>query len=443
MDAAEQHQRPQPKPPETGHGSAADVFDAKNRLGGLGLVRDPHPRLSALREACPVHAGSLSGIFGIVGPDNYLIPDEQQVSLLTWDAVDTAFRDPVTFSNSSVAAALREVIGRTILEMDPPDHQRYRTLVQGAFTKAEMVRWERDFVRDIVVAAVDRIAPRGRGDLAAEVAFHYPITVIAVAVGLPVEHVPSFYEQAAKLTNVAIPPAERHEAAAGLTAMAQAVLDDRRRAPREDLISVLAQAELTLDDGTTQRLTDEEILAFVRLLVPAGAQTTYRTLTNLLYALLTNPDQLQLLRDDPSLVPRAIEEALRWEAPLLSFGRSVTCDTEVAGHPIPAGSTVNLCVHAANRDPSRWDDPDRFDVLRSPKGHVAFGQGNHICLGIHVARMELRVAVEELLVRLPGLRLDPDAADVHIGGLSTRCALSLPCVWDPPTTTLPSDQETP
>jgi cytochrome P450 len=413
-------------------GGTDDVFDAKNRLGGLGLVRDPHPRLAELREACPVHTGSLSGIFGIVGPDNYLIPDAQQVSVFTWDAVDTAFRDPETFSNSYMQAALRDVIGRTILEMDPPDHQRYRTLIQGAFTRTEMVRWEQDFVRDIVGAAIERIAPAGRGDLAADVAFHYPITVIAVAVGLPVEHVPSFYEQAAKLTNVAVPAEERHAAAAELTAMAQAVLDDRRREPRADLISVLAQAELSLEDGSTQRLTDEEILAFVRLLVPAGAQTTYRTLTNVLYALLTNPDQLQLLRDDRSLIPRAIEEGLRWEAPLLSFGRSVTRDTEIAGHPVPAGSTVNLCVHSANRDPSRWEDPDRFDVLRPPKGHVSFGQGNHICLGIHFARMELRVALEEILARLPNLRLDPEATDVHIGGLSTRCALTLPCVWDPP-----------
>ena len=408
-----------------------DVFEAKNLLGGIGLVRDPHPRLHELRNDCPVHKGSVSGIFGVVGPDNYLIPDDEQISVFTWDEVDAGFRDAVTFSNSYVAAALHDVIGRTILEMDPPEHQRYRSLLQGAFTRNEMVKWEHDFVRAIVNEQLDRLAPQGRGDLAADFAFHYPIRVIAVAVGLPVDDVPRFYEQAAKLTNVAIDEGERMKASADLAAIAQTVIDERRRQPTNDLISVLIGAELALPDGSTARLTDQDIIDFIRLLVPAGAQTTYRTLTNVLFALLTNPDQYELLVRDRSLIPRAIEEGLRWEAPLVAFGRIATRDAEIAGHPIAEGSTVNFCVHSANRDPSRWDDPDRFDIMRPVKGHVAFGQGNHICLGIHLARMELRVALELIIERLPHLRLDPDAPDVHIAGLFARTALRLPCLWDP------------
>ena len=408
-----------------------DVFEAKNLLGGIGLVRDPHPRLHELRNDCPVHKGSVSGIFGVVGPDNYLIPDDEQISVFTWDEVDAGFRDAVTFSNSYVAAALHDVIGRTILEMDPPEHQRYRSLLQGAFTRNEMVKWEHDFVRAIVNEQLDRLAPQGRGDLAADFAFHYPIRVIAVAVGLPVDDVPRFYEQAAKLTNVAIDEGERMKASADLAAIAQTVIDERRREPTNDLISVLIGAELALPDGSTARLTDQDIIDFIRLLVPAGAQTTYRTLTNVLFALLTNPDQYELLVRDRSLIPRAIEEGLRWEAPLVAFGRIATRDAEIAGHPIAEGSTVNFCVHSANRDPSRWDDPDRFDIMRPVKGHVAFGQGNHICLGIHFARMELRVALELIIERLPHLRLDPDASDVHIAGLFARTALHLPCLWDP------------
>ena len=407
-----------------------DVFEAKNRLGGIGLVRDPHPRLHELRNECPVHKGSVSGKFGVVGPDNYLTADDEQVSVFTWDEVDAGFRDATTFSNSYVAASLHDVIGRTILEMDPPEHQRYRTLLQGAFTRHEMVKWEEHFVQAIVNEQLDRLVPLGRGDLAADFAFHYPIRVIAVAVGLPVHDVPSFYEQSAKLTNVAIDAAERIRASSELGAIAQAVIDERRREPTTDLISVLVNAELALPDGSTARLSDEEIVAFVRLLVPAGAQTTYRTLTNVLFALLTHPDQYALLVRDRSLIPRAIEEGLRWEAPLVAFGRIATHDTEIAGYAVDKGTTVNLCVHSANRDPSRWDDPDRFDIMRPPKGHVSFGQGNHICLGIHFARMELRVALEQIIERLPNLRLDADADDVHIAGLFTRTALRLPCVWD-------------
>jgi cytochrome P450 len=153
-------------------------------------------------------------------------------------------------------------------------------------------------------------------------------------------------------------------------------------------------------------------------------------LTNLLYALLTHPEQFDALRRDPSLIPRAVEEGLRWEPPLLYFGRVATTDTEIEGHPVAAGTTVNVCVHSANRDPDRWDNPDEFDIFRPQHGHLAFGQGNHICLGIHFARMELRVALELIIEKLPNLRLDPDAHDVHIDGLISRTAVNLPCVWD-------------
>jgi cytochrome P450 len=204
----------------------------------------------------------------------------------------------------------------------------------------------------------------------------------------------------------------------------------------------LLAAELRQPDGTVERLADDEIVAMVRLLVPAGAQTTYRTLTNLLFALLSDPEQWAMVVADPSLIPRAIEEGLRWEAPLMSFGRIATRDTEIAGHPIAAGATVNLCVHSANRDPARWDDPNRFDLTRPPKGHLGFGQGNHVCLGIHFARMELRVALEAIVEMLPNLRLDPEATDIHVAGLASRSVVNLPVLWDPPTTRIATDTDT-
>lgn len=420
---------------------AADAFDVKNRLGGIGTIRDPHPRLRELRDSCPVHDGSVSGLFGVVGPDNYLIADDEQVSVFTFEEVDQTFRDHETFSNRYYVPYLREVLGRTILEMDPPDHQRYRSLLQGAFTKAEMVKWEASFVRDLVRDRLGRLAPLGRADLAADFAFHYPISVMAAAAGLPVEHVDTFYEQATRLTNVAVAEEERLAASREMEVTVREVLAARRATPRDDLISVLAHAELRRPDGTVEQLGDDDIVTFVRLLIPAGAQTTYRTLTNLLFALLSDAEQLEMVRADRSLIPRAIEEGLRWEAPLLSFGRIATQDTEIAGQPVPAGTTVNLCVHSANRDPSRWPDPDRFDLTRPPRGHLGFGQGNHVCLGIHFARMELRVAVEAILDLLPGVRLDPDATDVHVAGLNSRAVVSLPCVWDPPTSTSPSSTD--
>lgn len=408
-----------------------DVFAAKDKLFGVGLMRDPHPKLHELMDKGPVHHGSMSGQYGMVGPDNYLYPEDEQVTVVGWWAVDEGFRDPATFSSRYYERALSGVIGRTILEMDPPEHGRYRLMIQSAFTKKEMERWEREFVRDIVRSYLLPLVPKGRADLATEFAFHYPITVTAVAAGLPVDDVPSFYRQAALLTNVSVPEEMRLDASRELGAMVQSMIDERRRTPKHDLIGILVDAEFKYaDDPAHAKLSDHEIIAFMRLLVPAGAQTTYRSLTNILFGLLSNPDQLAAVYADRSLIPLAIEEGLRWEAPLLSFARTCTRDATIAGQPIAAGTQVNLCVHAANHDPTRWERPDEFDIFRPVQAHAAFGQGNHICLGIHFARMELRVALEEILDNLPNLRLDPDAADVHITGLSSRTAINLPCVWD-------------
>ncbi len=203
------------------------------------------------------------------------------------------------------------------------------------------------------------------------------------------------------------------------------ILEERRRDPQEDLLSDLAQAEL---DG--EQLSDEEIFSFIRLLLPAGVETTYRSTGNLLLTLLTHPDQLEAVRADRRLVPQAIEELLRYEIPLLNITRIATKDTEVGGVPVPAGSTVMLMLAAANRDETRYPDPDRFDIYRSePKPHISFGQGPHACLGLHLARMEMRVALNLLLDRLPSLRLDPAGDDPHIRGQVFRSPTSIPVLF--------------
>jgi len=202
------------------------------------------------------------------------------------------------------------------------------------------------------------------------------------------------------------------------------ILAERRREPREDLISGLAQAEL---DG--ERLTDEEIFSFLRLLLPAGVETTYRSTGNLLFSLLSRPDQLEAVRADRSLIPQALEEAVRFETPLLNITRLATRDTVLSGVEIPAGSTVLIMLAAANRDETRWPEPDQFDIFREPRLHISYGQGPHICLGMHLARAEMRIALNLLLDRLPGLRLDPDGDDPHIRGQVFRSPTSLPVLF--------------
>ena len=191
------------------------------------------------------------------------------------------------------------------------------------------------------------------------------------------------------------------------------------------MISVLATAE---QDG--KRLTDDEIIAFCRLLLPAGAETTYRSSANLMCGLLTHPDQLDAVRADRSLLPQAIEEGLRWEPPLLTILRTATEDTTVCGVEVKAGAMLIVNMGAANHDDSRWADADSFDINRQSTAHIAFASGPHMCLGLHLARMETKVAIDRIFDRLPNLRLDPDADPPYITGMTFRAPPRLDVVFD-------------
>ena len=212
--------------------------------------------------------------------------------------------------------------------------------------------------------------------------FPFPVEVIAEMIGLPAADLPAFHRKAVEVISIASDIERGLLASQWLAECFAEVIADRRRVPRHDLVSVLVQAEL---DG--QRLTDDEIVAFLRLLLPAGAETTYRSSSNLMFGLLTHPEQLAAVRDDRALLPGAIEEGVRWEPPLTIIGRTTTRDTVLDGVAIPAGASVTACMGAANRDPARWDDPDTFDVFRAPKQHMSFAFGPHMCLGMHLAQI--------------------------------------------------------
>jgi cytochrome P450 len=243
--------------------------------------------------------------------------------------------------------------------------------------------------------------------------------------GLPDADLPMFHRKAVELISVGFDIQRGKVASQALGEYFGTILDERRAHPREDLLSELAAAEV---DG--QRLTDEEIFSFLRLLLPAGAETTYRSSSNLLCGLLSHPEQFEAVKADRGLVAQAIEEGIRWEPPLTGIMRTATVDTVVAGVVIPAGSIVSVNVGAANRDTSRWDQPERFDIFRPAKPHAAFASGVHMCLGMHLARMETQVMLLAVLDRLPGLRLDPSESDVHITGGAFRSPRRLPVLFD-------------
>jgi cytochrome P450 len=243
--------------------------------------------------------------------------------------------------------------------------------------------------------------------------------------GLPREDYPQFQRWSISLLSFVINPERSLAASHALREYFAPILAARRVEPREDLITGLANAEI---DG--ERLSDEEIFSFLRLLLPAGVETTYRALGNMLFGLLSDPAQLKALRADRSLLPQAIEEAVRWEPPLLTITRVATRDTELGGVAIPAGSAVMPMLGAANRQDERFDNPNRFDIFRQPRSHIGFGHGVHVCLGMHLARLEMRVAVNLLLDRLPNVRFDPAGDDPHIRGQVFRSPTSLPVIFD-------------
>jgi cytochrome P450 len=208
------------------------------------------------------------------------------------------------------------------------------------------------------------------------------------------------------------------------------IIRARRDSPRDDLVSVLGQAELTEPDGTRHVLGDNEILGFSFLLLAAGSGTTWKQLGITIVALLQHPEALAQVREKPETLRSVIEESLRWMPTDPAFARFVRDDTELAGVRLPAGSIIHTCLASANRDPKRWEHPDEFAPGRAPKSHLGFGSGPHICLGMHVARAEITTAVRALLEHLPNLRLDPDAPPPRITGMYERGYDAIAVRWD-------------
>lgn len=419
---------------DTGDADLYSSFEEFNAAMGGG-VRDPHQMLADIRAESPLLVGGFADMMAVLGTGltdgdvdlGALIGDDDLTGAvaLSYDLVQEVLRDGNTYSSGLYALFMGPLMGHSILEMDEPEHRRYRGLIQQAFTRKAMERWETELVEPICERLIDDFAGRGSADLAREYTFWFPINVIAGLLGLPAEDLPRFHRLAVELISGPFMPERGQQASSELRTYFATILEARRLEPADDLISVLAEVEL---EG--ERLTDDEIFSFLRLLLPAGAETTYRSSGNLLYGLLTNPEQLEAVRADRTLIPQAIEEGIRWEPPLTAIVRMATGSVELAGTTLPSGSVVVAHLGAANRDPSRWEEPDRFDIFRDPKPHTSFALGPHTCLGMHLARMETRVALEALLDRLADLRLEADGQDAHIEGLGFRSPTSLPVQFD-------------
>ena len=389
----------------------ADVWDLDIDVFGdsaVGDVRDPYPEFHRLQRLGPVN---LVEVFG------HAVKFAHR-----YDDVNRILSDNETFSSTVFKDSIAMVFGPTILAMDGHEHQAHRGLVASAFRLKALEDWKTKLIEPITHELIDAFIERGEADLVREFNFRFPIQVIANMLGVPSEDSGLFLRRSIEMISIAVNVERGLAASAALKEYLAPIVAERRKEPKDDLISVLATAEV---DGHT--LPDENIYGFLRLLLPAGAETTYRLLGNVLFGLLTNPDQLEQVREDRDLVPDAIEEALRWEAPVQQTARIVMTDgIDVGGFPFRKGDSLNVSMGAANRDETKYEDPDRYDIHREGPPHLAFGGGAHYCLGAHLGRLETSVALNAMLDRLGDLRLEPGDKDPHVHGSAFRSPTTLP-----------------
>lgn len=391
-----------------------DVTEAMPRtqdlFGGsmMSPVPDPYPVYKRLRDERPVIAtNTMMGIVHLV---------------TRYDDCLTILKDAATFSSRANARGIGIVMGRTILEMEGKEHVRTRSIVAPFFAGRALRGDLPGVIARLAHGLIDEFAGAGHADLVRQFTFTFPMRVIAHIIGIPMQDYAQFHHWALDLIGVADHPQKGFAAAQSIVDYLRPILEERRTAPTNDLLSRLVHAEV---EGN--RLTEEEVLSFLRLLLPAGAETTYRLIGSTLFALLTHPDVLAEVLADRTTIDLAIEETLRWEAPVQYCSRETTVPVALSGIDVPAGTLLSVALGSGNRDERHYDDPDRFDLRRRNDDHLAFGFGQHFCAGSQLAFLEARIAIGALLDRLPNLRLDGPS---RVLGLAFRSPDQLPVRFD-------------
>ncbi len=362
------------------------------------FIANPYPTYKELRERDPFHPSPLTGAMVVS----------------RYEDVDAVLRNYKVFSNERgpVGTRNRRNIGEQIeneltpsmLSLDPPDHTRLRGLVSRAFTPRQVAKME-DHIRDTAHALLDEVDGQNEFDLMSNLAALLPTVVIAEMIGVPTEDRQQFKDWSDKFARVLEPNLSEEEF--GVVAETARLFDgyfkgivaEHRENPRDDLVSRLIEAE---EEG--DRLTQEEMIVTLRLLLVAGNETTTNLIGNGLKALLEHPEQLELLRQRPELMDNAIEELLRFDSPVQLDGRTTLDEFEMDRHTLKPGRPVSLLIGGANRDPEEFGDPETLDITREDAGNISFGRGIHHCLGAPLARLEGKIAFEALLERFDDIQ---------------------------------------
>ena len=401
-----------------------DAFKTFDVAQGFGEVDDPFPIIHTLHTTARVQRGDLREKFELA--PFALWADLPSVMVMGHELVERVFGDGALFSNGIMQRLYNNSFGESINGMDAPDHPRYRRLFQKAFLPQTVAQWGNELVPRIVNGIIDRFAQRGRAELVSEFTVKYPFHVIYGQLELPPGELEIFHRLAVGLMCITVDYPHAAEASEKMGDYFRILLAERREHAANDLISMLAHAEV---DG--ERLPEEITVSFLRQLMNAAGDTTYRSTGALMVGLLTHPEQLAAVYNDRTLVPRAVEEALRWDGPLTVLTRQALRDTTIDDVAIAAGTKIDVVTGSANRDPARFADPDRFDIFRAQGRHMAFAYGPHVCIGQHLARLEMSRALNALLDRLPNLRLDPDFPPPRVVGFNSRAPQAIHVLFDP------------
>jgi cytochrome P450 len=366
------------------------------------LRSNPHPFYRELRERDPFHRchpadgwvlSRYDDVLAVLSDRDFSADERNQTRYPRLQRLNRLAGLPDPYETGLVS----------ILRMDPPDHTRLRSLVNKAFTPRAIDRLKTR-IESLVDELLTPLAKRARADLVAEFAAPLPVVVIAELIGVPAEDRDRFRAWSDDVVRLLGDGTleSKHEgerARRELVGYFEAIVAERRAAPRDDLVSELVAAE---EDGN--RLAGQELYSILTLLLVAGNETTTKLIGNSLLALLRNQSQLELLREEPKRIGDAVEELLRYDGPVQLTSRIATRDCELRGHSIRRGQQIVLLLAAANRDPAQFESPDRLDVTRREIRHLAFGHGTHFCLGARLARLETTVALEALISRFPNLR---------------------------------------
>jgi len=393
--------------------SGYNPFTAMKDMGE-GRIKDFYPALKSLRQANSVYDGDVRDYFGL--PGDLTLVDVRKVSILGHKEVSRSLTETKAFSNKIYDHNLGVFFGRSVTTMDNPEHARFRRLFQTAFSPKMVAAWGEEIIPRQINMLIDAFEDRGQAELVSEFTLHFPFHFIHELMALPMEDREIFHRLAFGQIAVTWDTAHGMDATLKLKQYLTDVIHDRRANPREDdFMSMIASAEI---DG--ERLPDDVVISFFRQLMNAGGDTSYNGFSTVLCALMNHPDQFAAVKADRRLVPKAIEEGLRWNCPVPMIARTPHEEIELSGVVIRPGDHMSVMLAAANRDESVFANPDDYDISRATRAHAAFGYGPHICIGQHLARLEMANAMNALLDRLPKLRADDRYPPPEVSGFGLR-----------------------